>query len=127
MKISSDWGAKIVVVTNGKDGTHAYDGDLFYYVKGNVVKKVADTTGVGDCFGSTFVAFLELTNNDIEKSLHIASKNVASVLKTIGAQNGLLKRQGIILEKLHHKGNLIKIIGLMTMILYMLVYWIMLR
>ncbi len=96
LKILIEWGVQMAVVTNGKHGTHVYDGNMFYHARGNKVRKVADTTGVGDCFGSTFVAALELTDNDIKKSLRIASKNVASVLTEVGAQNGLLKRKDLI-------------------------------
>lgn len=96
LKIMNEWGVKISVVTDGANGTHVYDGDKFYFRVGNKVAKIQDTTGVGDCFGSTFVAALEITDFDIDKSLKIASKNVASVLGEIGAQNGLLRRRELL-------------------------------
>ncbi|MCK5416457.1 carbohydrate kinase family protein [Candidatus Parcubacteria bacterium] len=95
LEILHSWGVRIAVVTDGKHGVKAYDGKKYYFAKPKKIKKVIDTTGVGDCFGSTFVAGLELTKGDIQKSMDMAVKNVASVLTCIGAQNGLLKRKDL--------------------------------
>lgn len=89
------WGPNIVVVTSGKNGADAYDGCNFYHQ--NVIKesKRIDTTGVGDAFGSTFIAGLELFKGDIQKAMELSAKNTASVISRQGAQNGLLSKKEI--------------------------------
>lgn len=87
------FGPRIVSVTSGREGADVYDGQKFYHK--NIIKEthVADTTGVGDCFGSTFVAGLDIFNGNIEKAMQMAMLNTASVVARPGAQNGLLKRK----------------------------------
>ncbi|MFH0840621.1 MAG: PfkB family carbohydrate kinase [bacterium] len=98
LNVISGWGPKIVVITNNEHGADAYDGVKYYHQ--NIIKteQKEDTTGLGDCFGSTFITGLELYKGDIRKSLLLATHNAASVLKEQGAQNGLLTRKDI--EKL---------------------------
>ncbi len=94
--ILHSWGSKIVVITNGKYGADAYDGSNFYHQA--IVKETRriDTTGVGDAFNSSFVAGLEIFDNDIKKSLRLGAKNSASVISQQGAQNGLLDKKDIL-------------------------------
>lgn len=84
------WGPQIVVITDGKHGADAYDGEKIYHQ--NIIKEqnCVDTTGVGDAFGSTFTAGLEMYHGDIQKSMLAGVKNTASVISVQGAQNGLL-------------------------------------
>ncbi len=90
LKILKEWGPKIVVITNGKHGADAFDGEKFYHQKVLKEKRRVDTTGVGDAFGSTFVAGLEVYQ-DIKRAMHLAARNTASVISKQGAQNGLIK------------------------------------
>lgn len=85
----------IVVITDGKNGAYAYDGEKIYYAPIIDVKRV-DTTGVGDAFGSSFVAGLELYKGNIQKSLELGILNTSSVVGKVGAENGLLYRKDII-------------------------------
>ena len=96
LKIIKSYGPEVVVITNGKYGAYAYDGKKIYYQKILREKKRVDTTGVGDAFGSTFVAGMELFKGDIKKAMLAGVKNTASVIGRQGAQNGLLNRKGII-------------------------------
>jgi sugar/nucleoside kinase (ribokinase family) len=96
--IIKKWGPKIVVVTNGKHGADAYDGNNFYHQDILKEKKYINTTGVGDAFGSTFIAGLEMFNGDIKKAMKLSINNTASVVESMGAQNGLLARD-VILKK----------------------------
>jgi sugar/nucleoside kinase (ribokinase family) len=89
-KILKSWGPEIVLITEGKEGSTAYDGNRFYHQNILAEKKRVDTTGVGDCFGSTFAAALIYTEGDIQKSMRLGAKNTASVISRQGAQNGLL-------------------------------------
>ncbi len=81
--------ARIVIITDGKNGAYAYDGSN-YYIAPEFPAKVMSTLGAGDAFSSTFVASLEMTNWDIEKSLMYASVNAAATVEKFGAQEGFL-------------------------------------
>ena len=81
--------SKVTIITDGKNGVYAFDG-YKYYQCGEFPAKVVSTLGAGDAFSSTFVASLEKTNWDIEKSLMYASVNAASVVEHFGAQDGFL-------------------------------------
>ena len=83
-------GAKIVIITDGKNGVYAYDGKKYYRCP-EFPAKVVSTLGAGDALSSTFTAALEYTNWNIEKSLMLASVNAASVVSHFGAQEGFLK------------------------------------
>jgi len=96
LKVISEYGPKIVVITRGKEGADAYDDGVFYHQDILKEKKRMDTTGVGDAFGSTFTAGLEIFNGDIKKAMRMAVKNTASVISQQGAQNGLLSLRGVL-------------------------------
>lgn len=82
-------GAKVVVITDGRKGSYAYNGKDFYQCD-EYPAKVKSTLGAGDCFASTFVASMEKTDWNIEKSLKYATVNSASKIETAGAQKGFL-------------------------------------
>lgn len=90
LKILYEFSPSIVVITCSSRGAYAYDGKKNYYQNTVKEKKRIDTTGVGDAFGSTFVAGLDIYSGDISKALQLASKNAASVIENVGAQNGLI-------------------------------------
>jgi len=96
LKIIKSWGLGIIVITNGKYGADAYDGDRFYHQNILKERRRVDTTGVGDAFGSSFIAGLELYNGDIKKAMLLGVKNTASVVSQQGAQNGLLTKKEIL-------------------------------
>lgn len=79
-----------VVITNGERGSMAYDGKKIYQQKIVKVKKIVNTTGVGDAFGSSFVAGMQLYKGNITQSLLLGAKNASSVVGSRGAQPGLL-------------------------------------
>ena len=84
------YGPQIVVITDGRNGAGVYDGAKFYTHKIIPEKKLVDTTGVGDAFGSTFVAGLEMYHGDIKQAMELGMKNAANVVSEVGAQNGLM-------------------------------------
>jgi len=98
LTVIQNWGPEVVVITSGKDGADAYDGKKFYHQDILHEKRREDTTGVGDAFGSTFLAGLEYYNGNIKKAMGLAVKNTSSVISQQGAQNGLLTKKEI-LEK----------------------------
>jgi sugar/nucleoside kinase (ribokinase family) len=84
-------GIKNLVITAGAKGVYGLDQDGKYYYKPNKpIKKIADTVGAGDSFASGFLAAFH-RYGDFERALTLGSRNSASVITRIGAQNGLLK------------------------------------
>ncbi len=79
---------KIVVITDGKKETNAYDGKYIYSTKPHNIK-VVETTGAGDAFASSFLSGM-IKKNDIEFALKLASINAESVIQHHGAKNKLL-------------------------------------
>ncbi len=96
LSILQSYGPKIVVVTNGKYGADAYDGKKFYHQNIIRERKREDTTGVGDAFGSTFAAGLEMYNGDIARAMFLSVNNTASVISQQGAQNGLMTKKALL-------------------------------
>ena len=92
LNIIKGWGPKIVVVTNGKYGADAYDGKNYYHQNIIKEKRRINTTGVGDAFGSTFSAGLEMFNGNIKRAMYMGACNTASVVGAMGAQIGLLSK-----------------------------------
>ncbi|NCN07464.1 carbohydrate kinase family protein [Candidatus Falkowbacteria bacterium] len=86
-------GPEVVVITDGATGAYAYDGKKYYFMKASKVKS-ADTVGIGDAFSSAFTAAL-LYDKTIKTALKWGVNNSASVIKKIGAQNGLLSKRQI--------------------------------
>lgn len=82
-------GQQVVVITDGKHGVYAYDGEKYYFCP-QFPADVVSTLGAGDAFSSTFCAALEFTNSDIGKALMYASVNAASVVSNFGASEGFL-------------------------------------
>ena len=87
-------GAKIVLITDGKNGVYAADGNKYYKCP-EFPAKVVSTLGAGDALSSTFTAAIQYTNWDVEKSLKMASVNAASVVSHFGAQEGFLSFEEI--------------------------------
>lgn len=86
-KIIHSWGPKVVLITNSRKGTHAYDGEQFYYVQ-PPQDEPRDTTGAGDSFGSSFIAGL-VQYDDIQRAMELATYQASQLVKKVGAQNGL--------------------------------------
>jgi len=82
-------GPKIVIITDGKNGSFAIDD------KGNISKKdiveveVIEKTGAGDAYSSGFLSAL-INNKSIVDSMEWGTRNSSSVIGKIGAQAGLL-------------------------------------
>lgn len=84
------WGARIVLITDGRKGAHAFDGDRVFF-QDSPDDTPKDTTGAGDCYGSSFVAGLIRYDGDIRRAMRLAQRNATSLVKNVGAQSGLLK------------------------------------
>ncbi len=95
LAILKSFGPGIVLITEAQDGATAYDGQNFYHQPALRKKNIVDTTGVGDAFGSAFVAGLDIYSGNIKKALRLAARNAAAVTQAQGAQNGLLSLKDI--------------------------------
>lgn len=83
-------GPKIVVITDGPKGAHAYNGnDMWFQSPFPDPKPPFERTGAGDAFASTIVVALALGNN-LPTALSWGAINSMSVVQQIGAQKGLL-------------------------------------
>lgn len=91
-------GPKTISITDGPDGAYAFNGesgDIFFqpaFTRDD--DDIVDRTGAGDSFSSTVSAML-CTGKSIEEALAMGPINSASVIKYIGARNGLLSREKI--------------------------------
>lgn len=83
-------GPKIVVITDGANGSYAYDGTKETYQKSKPPKKIVDTTGAGDCFAATFFYFYT-KKYGIKASLQYSSWNSSALIAKNGTSNGLLE------------------------------------
>ncbi|MBU0636685.1 MAG: PfkB family carbohydrate kinase [Patescibacteria group bacterium] len=92
LSVLCGYGPQIVLITNDEHGASAFDTQKFYFQPSIKLKKIVNTIGVGDAFGSAFMVGLKLYNNDIEKALYLGAKNAASVITQPGAQNGLITK-----------------------------------
>ncbi len=81
----------LVVITCGKSGAYAFNGKNSYFIS-KVAKKIQETTGAGDAFGSGFVAGL-IKNKSIEYCLKAGANNAISTITKTGAKNGLLGKK----------------------------------
>lgn len=90
----SNLGPKIVVITDGKNGAYATDGQLFLGIKSLNIESI-DSTGAGDAFSSGFLSAY-LQQKELDDCLKWGIINSVSVIEKIGAQTGLLN-----LENLH--------------------------
>lgn len=81
-------GARIVCITDGKQGAMASDGTTVVRCP-MVPAPVVDTTGAGDAFG-TGCTWAIATGKDLSEALLAGSINAANVVNAIGAQTNLL-------------------------------------
>jgi sugar/nucleoside kinase (ribokinase family) len=92
-------GPKIVVITDGEEGSFATDGNRNLKA-GILPSKVVEKTGAGDAYSAGLVAAL-FNNLPLEEAMIWGTINASSVIEKIGPQNGLLTKEE--LEKYRSK------------------------
>lgn len=85
----SKFGPKICIITDGPEGSLAYDGQRFLKC-GIYPQEVTERTGAGDAFGSGMLSAL-IKGKTLEEAMLWGTINSASVVSFVGAQKGLLK------------------------------------
>jgi len=85
-------GPRIVSVTDGKNGAYAIDekGQMFFINTFPHTPK--ERTGAGDSYASGFLSAIIL-GLDVSQAMRWGAVNAASVVSTIGAEKGLLKKE----------------------------------
>lgn len=87
---------KTVIITAGSMGSIATNGRETYRLAEYEAQKIVDYSGVGDAFGSGFLA-ATLDGYNFKDSLIAAAANATSVISHIGPKKGILSAN----EKLH--------------------------
>ncbi len=87
-------GSKVVIVTDGKNGSYALDEAGEFYHQGVIDATVVEKTGAGDSFASGFLA-ATIFGQDIASAMKWGAVNSASVIGKVGAQPGLLTKEQI--------------------------------
>jgi ribokinase len=88
LKLLTSAGVKYVCITDGPKGCDASDGTQLYHCP-TLPCEVVDSTGAGDAFG-TAVTWALLTGKNLPTALKTGTINALSVVRSIGAQHGLL-------------------------------------
>lgn len=94
----AELGPKIVVITDGPKGAHAYDSEtkeMWTIPMYPDPKDPVDRTGAGDAFASTVVVALAL-GKPLADALEWGPINSMSVVQEIGAQKGLLSQERLL-------------------------------
>lgn len=90
-------GPKIVLVTDGRNGVNALEGDDFFHMPMFPDKKPPfERTGAGDAFASTTAAYLTM-GYPLKDAMKRGVINSAHVVQEIGPQRGLQSKE--VLEK----------------------------
>lgn len=93
MKCLYELGPKIIVMTDGANGSYSYDGNNFY--KLGVMKLPAvESTGSGDAYASGFVVAM-INKHTVSEAMCWGGANASSVMGKVGSQAGLLNKHQI--------------------------------
>lgn len=87
-------GAKQVIITDGKNGAYAFDGQSAFFCPVFPTKAV-ESTGAGDAFSTGVIGAL-LHGLSLKEALPWGAVNSASVVSSVGPQKGLLTTNQII-------------------------------
>ncbi|MBI2012054.1 carbohydrate kinase family protein [Candidatus Daviesbacteria bacterium] len=83
-----DLGPKMVVITDGGEGSYGFDGDKYYKLD-IFPAKLVEMTGSGDAFATGTLAGLS-HGEDLPNAIRWGAANGASVVEQVGPQAGLL-------------------------------------
>lgn len=88
------FGPKIVVITDGRKGAYSYSSEGFFYIP-EFPGPLLEATGAGDAFTTAYTAAL-FYGLDHKQALQWGPVNSASVVNTIGPQEGLLTKKQLL-------------------------------
>lgn len=84
-------GPKIVIITNGQEGSFCLDDKGEFYTQEMLDGKPVERTGAGDSYTAGFLA-ATVYNLSIREAMKWGAFNAASVVSKIGAEEGLLTK-----------------------------------
>lgn len=94
-------GPKIVVITDGKNGSYASDSSASAYSLGIPNNPVIERTGAGDAYTAGFLGTF-MQGLSIEEAMRSGALNAASVIGKTGSQPGLLTKLEMEKKLLEH-------------------------
>lgn len=98
LKTLTEFGPRIVIITNGKEGAYAFDTKNFWAISSLPVK-VVDPTGAGDSF-SAAVSCALVSERGVATALLWGIFNSTSLIQKLGTEEGLLTKKELLeLEK----------------------------
>lgn len=84
----ADLGPRMVVITDGGDGSYGFDGEKFFRL-GIFPAELLEMTGAGDAYATGVIAGL-FHGKDLPEAMRWGAANGAAVVEQIGPQAGLL-------------------------------------
>lgn len=96
-------GPKIVVITDGGNGSSAIDKEGKIYQLGIIDAPIVERTGAGDAYASGFLAAI-VSGESVQEAMRWGTLNAAAVIGKVGAEAGLLSKEAI-QEKLVKQKN----------------------
>lgn len=97
-------GPKMVVITDGKNGSFGSDGENFYQLE-NFPAKLVEMTGAGDAYATGLLAGF-INGKNLPEAMRWGTANGASVIEQVGPQAGLLTKEQM-LAKLKENAKII--------------------
>lgn len=92
LKSLLDYGPKIAIITDGKNGSYVSDGQKMYSMGIDESVPMIERTGAGDAYASAFsVAMAQ--DKDIPEAMRWGAENSAGVIQKIGPQAGILTQE----------------------------------
>lgn len=88
LKNLSDLGPKMVIITDGMEGSCGTDGEKFYHLQ-IFPAHLVEMTGAGDAYATAVLAGL-FYGKDLKEAMRWGAANGAAVVEEIGPQAGLL-------------------------------------
>jgi len=88
LKGITDLGPKMVIITDGKEGSFGFEGESFYHIE-VFPAHLVEMTGAGDAYATGVLAALYY-GKDLKEAMRWGAANGASVVEQIGPQAGLL-------------------------------------
>lgn len=86
-------GPKLVVITDGVNGSYSFDGEKMLHMKSFYEKsETLENTGAGDAFSGAFVSAL-VYEKTVEEALVWGTINSKSVVQFVGPHQGLLNKE----------------------------------
>ena len=88
-----DLGPKMVIITDGGEGSYGYNEESFYHLD-IFPAKLVEMTGAGDAYATGVLAGL-FHGKDLKEAMRWGAANGASVVEQVGPQAGLLTFHGM--------------------------------